>query len=120
MLRHYGDILKLVFSPKKLQEGDGVLIQIGREIKAVVDKRFRGSLAILEVDVGSCNGSELEIHDLNNVYYNIERFGIHFFASPRHADILFVTGLVSRHMEAALKRTYLALLQGLPTLYCHP
>lgn len=88
MLRYYGYILKLVFSPKKLQEEDGSLIDIGRKIKAVVDKRFRGSLAV-QVDVGSCNGSELEIHDLNNVYYNIERFGVHFVASPRNANILF-------------------------------
>ena len=67
---------------------------------------FRRSLAIRQVDAGSCNGCELEIHALNNPYYAIERFGVHFVASPRHADVLLVTGPVSRHMEAALKRTY--------------
>lgn len=64
------------------------------------------ALAIRHVDAGSCNGCELEIHALNNAYYNIEGLGIHFVASPRHADMLLVTGPVSRHMEIALKRTY--------------
>jgi len=64
------------------------------------------ALAIREVDAGSCNGCELEIHALNNPYYNIEGLGIKFVASPRHADMLLVTGPVSRHMEEALRRTY--------------
>lgn len=64
------------------------------------------SLAIRMVDAGSCNGCELEINALNNPYYNIEGLGIKFVASPRHADMLLVTGPVSRHMEVALKRTY--------------
>jgi Ni,Fe-hydrogenase III small subunit len=64
------------------------------------------ALAIREVDAGSCNGCELEIHALNNPYYNIEGLGIRFVASPRHADMLLVTGPVSRHMEEALRRTY--------------
>ena len=64
------------------------------------------ALAIRHVDAGSCNGCELEIHALNSAYYNIEGIGIHFVASPRHADMLLVTGPVSRHMEVALKRTY--------------
>lgn len=67
---------------------------------------FRGALAIRQVDAGSCNGCELEIHSVNNAYYNIEGLGIKFVASPRHADLLLVTGPVSRHMEVALKRTY--------------
>jgi Ni,Fe-hydrogenase III small subunit len=58
------------------------------------------------VDAGSCNGCELEIHALNNPYYNLEGYGIKFVASPRHADLLMVTGPVSRNMEMALKRTY--------------
>ncbi|MDA8382920.1 MAG: NADH-quinone oxidoreductase subunit NuoB, partial [Betaproteobacteria bacterium] len=61
------------------------------------------------VDAGSCNGCELEINALNNPYYNLEGLGIHFVASPRHADILLVTGPVSRHMETALRRTYEAM-----------
>ena len=64
------------------------------------------ALAIRQVDAGSCNGCELEIHALGNPYYNIEGLGIRFVASPRHADMLLVTGPVSRHMAIALKRTY--------------
>src|SRR5688572_25112933 len=64
------------------------------------------SLSIRHVDAGSCNGCELEIHALNNPVYNIEGLGIRFVASPRHADMLLVTGPVSRHMEEALRRTY--------------
>ena len=64
------------------------------------------ALTIREVDAGSCNGCELEIHALNNPYYNLEGLGIKFVASPRHADLLLVTGPVSRHMEEALRRTY--------------
>jgi Ni,Fe-hydrogenase III small subunit len=79
---------------------------LGIEVKRGIDRRFAGSLAIRQVDAGSCNGCELEIHALNNPYYAIERFGVHFVASPRHADVLLVTGPVSRHMETALKRTY--------------
>jgi Ni,Fe-hydrogenase III small subunit len=64
------------------------------------------ALAIRHVDAGSCNGCELEIHALNNPYYNLEGLGIRFVASPRHADLLLVTGPVSRNMEEALRRTY--------------
>ena len=66
------------------------------------------SLAIREVDAGSCNGCELEIVALNNPVHDIERFGIHFVASPRHADMLLVTGPVTRNMELALRKTYAA------------
>lgn len=85
---------------------DMAVEQMGIEVKRVLDRRFLGSLAIRHVDAGSCNGCELEIHALNNPYYDVERFGVHFVASPRHADCLLVTGPVSRHMEAALIRTY--------------
>jgi Ni,Fe-hydrogenase III small subunit len=67
------------------------------------------ALCIRHVDAGSCNGCELEIHALNNPLYNLEGFGIRFVASPRHADLLLVTGPVSRHMQAALLRTYEAI-----------
>jgi Ni,Fe-hydrogenase III small subunit len=67
---------------------------------------FAGALTIRHVDAGSCNGCELEINALNNPYYNLEGLGIRFVASPRHADMLLVTGPVSRHMETALRRTY--------------
>ena len=66
------------------------------------------ALTIREVDAGSCNGCELEIHALNNPYYNLEGLGIKFVASPRHADMLLVTGPVSRHMKVALERTWQA------------
>ncbi|MBT9536834.1 MAG: NADH-quinone oxidoreductase subunit B family protein [Nitrospirota bacterium] len=79
---------------------------VGDRLEEVVKKRFRGSLAIRQVDAGSCNGCELEIHALNNPIYNCERYGIHFTASPRFADMLLVTGPVSRNMEIALRRTY--------------
>ncbi|GAB1235370.1 NADH-quinone oxidoreductase subunit B family protein [Ferrigenium sp. UT5] len=82
------------------------LAVIGEQLKARIGERFKGSLAIREVDAGSCNGCELEINALNNPWYGIERYGVHFVASPRHADLLLVTGPVSRHMEEAVKRTY--------------
>lgn len=72
-------------------------------------KVFGRSMAIRHIDVGSCNACELEIHALNNPYYNLEGLGIHFVASPRHADLLLVTGPVSRHMIVALERTYNAI-----------
>jgi Ni,Fe-hydrogenase III small subunit len=82
-------------------------LRVARErLSTQVLKRFHGSLAIRHVDAGSCNGCELEINALNNPYYNLEGLGIRFVASPRHADMLLVTGPVSRHMEVALKRTY--------------
>lgn len=85
---------------------DAALERMGIEIKRVLDARFSGSLSIRHVDAGSCNGCELEIQALNNPYYDVERFGVHFVASPRHADCLLVTGPVSRHMQAALLRAY--------------
>ena len=69
-------------------------------------RHFAGALTIRHVDAGSCNGCELEINALNNPYYNLEGLGIKFVASPRHADMLLVTGPVSRNMEVALQRTY--------------
>jgi Ni,Fe-hydrogenase III small subunit/formate hydrogenlyase subunit 6/NADH:ubiquinone oxidoreductase subunit I len=80
----------------------------GEELRERIDKVLGRSLAIREVDAGSCNGCELEINALNNPIYDIERFGIHFVASPRHADMLLVTGPVTRNMELALLKTYRA------------
>jgi Ni,Fe-hydrogenase III small subunit/Fe-S-cluster-containing hydrogenase component 2 len=80
----------------------------GEELRDRIDKVLGRSLAIREVDAGSCNGCELEINALNNPVYDIERFGIHFVASPRHADMLLVTGPVTRNMELALLKTYRA------------
>ncbi len=71
-------------------------------------KHLGRSLSIREIDAGSCNGCELEIHALGNAFYDIERFGIRFVASPRHADVLLVTGPVTKNMREALERTYRA------------
>jgi Ni,Fe-hydrogenase III small subunit/formate hydrogenlyase subunit 6/NADH:ubiquinone oxidoreductase subunit I len=81
---------------------------LGAQLKARVHKVLGRSLHIREVDAGSCNGCEIEIVGLNSPVYDIERFGIHFVASPRHADMLLVTGPVSRNMELALRKTYAA------------
>lgn len=81
-------------------------LRVSGALQAQVLKRFHGALTIRHVDAGSCNGCELEINALGNPYYNLEGLGIKFVASPRHADMLLVTGPVSRHMEIALKRTY--------------
>jgi Ni,Fe-hydrogenase III small subunit len=78
----------------------------GERIHADLLRLLGRALAIRQVDAGSCNGCELEIHALNNPFYNLEGHGIKFVASPRHADLLLVTGPVSRHMEVALKRAY--------------
>jgi len=85
---------------------DEALRQIEQQLGATIVKHFGRSLAIRHVDAGSCNGCELEIHAANGPHYNLERLGIKFVASPRHADLLLVTGPVSRNMEVALRRTY--------------
>jgi Ni,Fe-hydrogenase III small subunit len=84
---------------------EGLAAETGR-IQAELLAILGQALAIRQVDAGSCNGCELEIHALANPYYNIEGLGIKFVASPRHADMLLVTGPVSRNMEVALRRTY--------------
>ncbi len=85
-----------------LDDGGAECTQIGAELLTILGR----ALTIREVDAGSCNGCELEIHALNNPYYNLEGYGIKFVASPRHADMLLVTGPVSRHMAFALRRTW--------------
>ncbi len=81
---------------------------MGRRLEEAVMQRFRRSITIRQVDAGSCNGCELEIQAINNAIYNCEKYGIHFTASPRFADLLLVTGPVTRNMEIALKRTYVS------------
>lgn len=85
---------------------DSAVEELARALNGSARKRLGRSLAIRAVDAGSCNGCELEMHTLNNAFYDIERFGIRFVASPRHADILLVTGPVTKNMREALKRTY--------------
>lgn len=108
MLRILNKILRTGMVSESIPSDDDELERLGISVKRCLQLRFGGSLAIRQVDAGSCNGCELEIHALTNAYYDIERFGVHFVASPRHADALLVTGPVSRHMETALKRTYMA------------
>jgi len=79
---------------------------VGRQVRGRAAEMFGRSLHIREVDAGSCNGCEVEINGLNSPVYDIERFGVHFVASPRHADMLLVTGPVTRNMELALRKTY--------------
>ena len=84
------------------------LAELGAAVDGAARRRLGRSLSIREVDAGSCNGCELEIHALNNPFYDLERFGIRFVASPRHADVLLVTGPVTKNMREALERTYSA------------
>ncbi len=85
---------------------DAQLRAVAARLQSAARRRLGRSLSIREVDAGSCNGCELEIHALNNAYYDLERFGLRFVASPRHADVLMVTGPVTRNMRQALERTY--------------
>src|SRR5246500_2330546 len=87
---------------------DEMLAELGASVERAARRRLGRSLSIREVDAGSCNGCELEIHALNNAFYDLERFGLRFVASPRHADVLLVTGPVTRNMREALERTYRA------------
>lgn len=87
---------------------EAALAELAAKVDQAARKRLGRSLSIREVDAGSCNGCELEIHALNNVFYDLERFGFHFVASPRHADVLLVTGPVTVNMKEALERTYTA------------
>jgi Ni,Fe-hydrogenase III small subunit len=104
----FGKILKtpLVTEPVTLTAADAAIQIIARQIDQHARRLLGRSLHIREVDAGSCNGCELEINALNNPHYDLERFGLHFVASPRHADCLLVTGPVTRNMADPLKRTY--------------
>jgi Ni,Fe-hydrogenase III small subunit len=84
------------------------LAELGQAFESAARRRLGRSLSIRHVDAGSCNGCELEIHALSNAYYDLERFGLRFVASPRHADVLLVTGPVTLNMREALERTYAA------------
>jgi Ni,Fe-hydrogenase III small subunit len=87
---------------------DRAVAELASRLDGVARRRLGRSLSIRAVDAGSCNGCELEIHALNNVFYDLERFGLRFVASPRHADVLMVTGPVTKNMQEALLRTYAA------------
>jgi Ni,Fe-hydrogenase III small subunit len=82
------------------------LAELAQSVERAARAKLGRSLSIREIDAGSCNGCELEIHALNNAFYDLERFGLRFVASPRHADVLLVTGPVTKNMREALLRTY--------------
>jgi Ni,Fe-hydrogenase III small subunit len=82
------------------------LAELAKSVNRAARAKLGRSLSIRQVDAGSCNGCELEIHALNNAFYDLERLGLRFVASPRHADVLLVTGPVTRNMREALLRTY--------------
>jgi Ni,Fe-hydrogenase III small subunit len=101
--------LSCLLKPKITEElilRDEEFEKTGRELSCIVDSVFGGSLAIRELDTGSDNAAEIEINNLNNPYYDVERFGISFVASPRHADLLLVTGAVTHNMAIAARKTY--------------
>jgi Ni,Fe-hydrogenase III small subunit len=85
---------------------EAALAELAESVNEESRTRLGRSLSIRQVDAGSCNGCELEIHALNNAFYDLERFGLRFVASPRHADVLLVTGPVTKNMREALERTY--------------
>jgi Ni,Fe-hydrogenase III small subunit len=87
---------------------DSTLAELGAALDRAARRRLGRSLSIREVDAGSCNGCELEINALSNAFYDLERYGLHIVASPRHADVLLVTGPVTKNMREALERTYRA------------
>jgi len=103
-------LLRNLFSPplsEALPPAERAAIAaLGAQVQAGARQRLGRSLSIREVDAGSCNGCELEIHALSNPYYDLERFGLRFVASPRHSDVLLVTGPVTRNMREALERTW--------------
>ena len=88
--------------------GADELAALGARLEVAARRRLGRSLALRHVDAGSCNGCELEVHALNNAFYDLERFGLRFVASPRHADVLLVTGAVTHNLREALERTYAA------------
>ncbi|MBR0825457.1 NADH-quinone oxidoreductase subunit NuoB [Bradyrhizobium manausense] len=85
---------------------EAALAELAKRVDLAAQARLGRSLAIRQVDAGSCNGCELEIHALSNAFYDLERFGLRFVASPRHADVLLVTGPVTKNMRQALERTF--------------
>ena len=107
-MRLFSKILQVGLATEPLLAGDEDVVRLLHDVDARARRLFGRALAIREVDAGSCNGCELEISGLTSPVYDSERFGVHFVASPRHADMLLVTGPVSRNMEVALKRTYAA------------
>jgi Ni,Fe-hydrogenase III small subunit len=101
-------LVRFSFTESPPSPSEAAMEELAQAVDQAARKRLGRSLSIREVDAGSCNGCELEINALNNSFYDIERFGLRFVASPRHADVLLVTGPVTRNMREALERTYKA------------
>ena len=101
-------VLRAPLTEPAPQPDDAALAELAAALDRAGRKRLGRSLSIREVDAGSCNGCELEIHALNNAFYDLERFGLRFVASPRHADVLLVTGPLTHNMKEALERTWRA------------
>jgi Ni,Fe-hydrogenase III small subunit len=102
----FSKIWKTGIATELLETMDPAAVEIGRDLDRAVKRLLGRALAIRHVDAGSCNGCEIEIAGLASPIYDMERFGMHFVASPRHADVLLVTGPVTRNMEIPLRRTY--------------
>jgi Ni,Fe-hydrogenase III small subunit len=102
----FQSLFRQPFTEPAPASADAALVELATSVGRAAQRRLGRSLSIREVDAGSCNGCELEIHALNNAYYDVERFGLRFVASPRHADVLMVTGPVTKNMRDALERTY--------------
>ncbi len=102
----FESLFRRPFTEQAPSPDDAAVTELATAVGHAARRRLGRSLSIREVDAGSCNGCELEIHALNNAYYDVERFGLRFVASPRHADVLMVTGPVTKNMREALQRTY--------------
>jgi Ni,Fe-hydrogenase III small subunit len=100
------NLLSRPVTERRPSAGDAELAELAAKLDHGARLKLGRSLSIREVDGGSCNGCELEIHALNNAFYDLERFGLKFVASPRHADVLLITGPVSKNMREGLLRTY--------------
>ena len=102
----FESIVKNPLTEPPPSENAAALAELAANVDRAARHRLGRSLSIRQVDAGSCNGCELEIHALNNVFYDLERLGLRFVASPRHADVLLVTGPVTKNMREALERTH--------------
>src|ERR1700726_476322 len=102
----FESLFRRPFTEQAPSTDEAAVTELAMAVGLAARRRLGRSLSLREVDAGSCNGCELEIHALNNAYYDVERFGLRFVASPRHADVLMVTGPVTKNMRQALERTY--------------
>ena len=102
----FENITHRVLTERAPSPDKGALAELAKSVNRAARAKLGRSLSIRQVDAGSCNGCELEIHALNNAFYDLERLGLRFVASPRHADVLMVTGPVTKNMREALLRTY--------------